>query len=128
MCHGAGRAVIRKTILFAILCVLLVIYCHPGVNKWSYERIQPGMTHEQVCQILGQPKYADYPLRLAVHGTSCAHMAQWQGSDLGVRVYFDIDGKVVHKFSYPGLYEFERDSKLQQFLRSWGMLAPRVRE
>jgi hypothetical protein len=128
MCPSMRTAIMRKAIIFSTLGALIIIYFFPGLvrrgSPWNHERIQMGMTDAQVHSILGAPRY------VSESGTGQVRWEEWRELGIRVGVLFDANGKVVSKASVlvENDVEAQDDSKLTEFLRSWGILPERVRE
>jgi hypothetical protein len=96
----------RRAFLFLLLVVFVIatalaigfLVTHDSVSQANYERIQIGMSKEQVEAILGKPSGSKLVAQLgdAVDVIRWEGQ-QWDGQRVLVWVYFDRNGRVCEK-------------------------------
>jgi hypothetical protein len=126
-----------KTVAFLSLAALVIVgigvWCwfaegHPDVSKEAYDRIQMGMTLEEVEEIIGA-KAGDYRSSTFVrinrndgdvefdlkrtHSTGFnrrGDRTRWQTDEVGIALMVDGNGIVFgkHRITYTGRYEWRR--------------------
>lgn len=74
------------------LLLLALIACGTKVNQASYDKVQKGMTQEEVEKILGSPTEASSVAVLGLSGTS----STWKSKEGTVTVHY-LNGKVQIK-------------------------------
>jgi hypothetical protein len=78
--------------LAALLAALALAACGSRVSQENFDRIQSGMTREEVVAILGAPTETS---GFSVGGLS-GESAAWSGKDAGISIQF-ANGKVMSK-------------------------------
>lgn len=95
----ASLFVVGSLVLFvlAILAGYCLNFLGDPVNRANYRRIAAGMTEQEVESLLGWgQEYSDRPDFSDFQGTQLT----WCGDEYSVVVWFDEDGRVVHKKEY----------------------------
>lgn len=87
----------KQTALAGLLICVLVAGlfsagCDGAVNQKNYEKIQKGMTSQEVLKILGEPTRS-HGVDIAVFSGT---VSEWKGSDGTISVQF-VNGKVFSK-------------------------------
>lgn len=122
--HHPSRESFRKGMIFSSLFVFMAAYTLPhagsmlqrGVNQMNYDRVEDGMTHRQVCAILGPCSRELYRL-----GPGHAEWAAaWERADVAFAVFFDEDDRVTCKSRL--LQQDHVDTQTETVFVSWGIL------
>lgn len=94
----------RGAALVGVLACLPLAGCGERLTVYNYERIEQGMTRDEVERILGRGEpSASAPITLASTGVNAGHEVRgrqaffWRSAERQVTVMFR-DGKVVSKY------------------------------
>jgi hypothetical protein len=88
-------------IAVAIFIVVNLLSILPAIDQTSYQKIEIGMSQEEVKLVIGGPPgdytSPDWLSGYAIHLEPIGSEQVWQGDDAEIRVTFK-DGKVSHKY------------------------------
>ncbi len=87
----------RRLLLLAILLLALTVACSKVTRK-NFERIETGMSYDEVVEVLGEPTESSS----AGFGPFSAGSAEWQGSDGSISIQFLNEKVQVKSFQSPG--------------------------
>lgn len=80
-------------LLYSLILALIVISCTPQkISRANFDKLQPGMTVEEVVNILGEPTSSSS----LSFGSAIATSASWDNRNVSISVQF-LDGKLKLK-------------------------------
>ncbi len=87
-----------RTLVVVFLVSIVVAACGSKVNQANFEKIQTGMTEDEVRKILGPPTETSSMSVMGLSGTS----SKWESKSGAIVIQF-FNGKVqIKEFSKPG--------------------------
>ena len=127
----------KKRVALAVIVVALTtgaaaVCFRPGscINADSYQKIEAGMTQEQIREILGGPPRNESacPFEPVQYSSGCGlepvqysskfRLDEWYGPDIFISVWFDAQGRVCDKSYLDHAWGAAKNS-LWDEIRSW---------